>query len=290
MKILVLGAAGLLGNAVFRVFSQSSELETFGSIRNFAARTYFHESLRHRLKKVENLEDIDQQRCLIDSVAPDVIVNCVAPSKDLICDLNKSIATLALLPHSLQFLCRQRNIRLIQISSDGVFSGKVGEYSEDDIPDANDPYGIAKIIGEVDGANAITLRTSVLGPELGTKQGLLGWFLEQREECRCYRQVIFSGFPSVVLAGIIRDFVIPNGALHGIYHVASEPISKFDLLQLVCAQYKKSIRMVPDDSVVSNRSLSACRFRLASGYIPPSWPTMIKTMHDFTFGLREADV
>lgn len=286
MKILVLGATGLLGNAMFRVLSQASNLTVFGTARSAVAGMHFSPALASRLVTVQDLEDATQLVTLFDAHAPDMVVNCTALPRALAQDPARLIAVFSLLPRRLQHLCRERNIRLIQIGSDGVFSGKRGNYIEDDLPDADDPYGVAKILGEVDGPCSLTLRTSMLGPELTGQSGLLSWFLSQKNECRCYTRVMFSGFPTVVLAQIVRDVVLPNAGLHGIYHVAAEPISKFDLLALVRQQYGKQIRIVPDDSVVIDRSLCAERFRQATGYVPPSWPEMVATMHAFNFGLR----
>jgi len=285
MKIIVLGATGLLGNAMFRVLSQAESLAVFGTTRGVTSGEFFLPALASRLVTVQDLEDATQLAALLDAHAPNVVINCTALPKAQAQDLARLIATYSLLPRQLQHLCRERGIRLIQIGSDGVFSGTRGNYTEDDLPDARNPYGIAKILGEVDGPQILTLRTSILGPELATQSGLLAWFLRQETECRCYTRAMFSGFPAVVLAQIVRDVVLPNAELQGIYHVAAKPISKFDLLALVKRQYDISIRMIPDDSVVINRTLCAERFRLATGYTPIPWPEMISIMHAFNFGL-----
>lgn len=285
MKIIVLGATGLLGNAMFRVLSQAESLAVFGTTRGVTAGEFFLPALASRLVTVQDLEDATQLAALLDAHAPNVVINCTALPKAQAQDLARLIATYSLLPRQLQHLCRERGIRLIQIGSDGVFSGTRGNYTEDDLPDARNPYGIAKILGEVDGPQILTLRTSILGPELATQSGLLAWFLRQETECRCYTRAMFSGFPAVVLAQIVRDVVLPNAELQGIYHVAAKPISKFDLLALVKRQYDISIRMIPDDSVVINRTLCAERFRLATGYTPMPWPEMISIMQSFNFGL-----
>ncbi len=288
MKILVLGATGLLGNAMFRVLSQADNLEVYGTARSIAVGMHFTSELASRLITVENLEEPTQLATLLDMLAPDAVVNCTALPRAPVQDPARLIAVFSLLPRRLQHLCRERDIRLIQIGSDGVFSGKRGGYTENDLPDAEDLYGIAKILGEVDGPRALTLRTSMLGPELAGQNGLLSWFLRQEGECRCYTRAVFSGFPTVVLAEIVRDVVLPDDGLHGIYHVAAEPISKFDLLALVRQQYGKRIRMIPDDSVVIDRSLFAERFRRATGYTPPPWQAMVARMHEFNYGLRES--
>ena len=287
MKILVLGATGLLGNTIFRALSQSGDYEVYGTTRNLQAGKYFTPALASRLIVVKDLEDALQLADILDQVKPTVVINCVALPRTEEQQPSRLIALFSLLPRRLHHLCATRSIRLIQIGSDGVFNGKRGGYTETDLPDAEDPYGVAKILGEVGGTRALTLRTSMVGPELASQGGLLSWFLRQENECRCYTRSIFSGFPTVVLAGILHDFVLPNDALQGVYHVASAPISKYDLLSLIRDQYGKQIEMIPDDSVVINRSLSAERFRLASGYEPPSWEDMVERMHSFNFGLRK---
>jgi dTDP-4-dehydrorhamnose reductase len=169
--------------------------------------------------------------------------------------------------------------RLIHISTDCVFSGEKGGYVESDFADAKDVYGKSKALGEIDCPKAITLRTSTIGHELNSAYGLLDWFLSQDEHCRGFRRAIFSGLPTVVLAQIIRDVVIPRKELSGIYHVAAQPINKYDLLKLIATEYGKSISIRPDDSFVLDRSLSAAKFNAATGYIPPEWPELIRLMH-----------
>lgn len=277
----------MLGNAMFRLLSQADYLDVWGTSRNPAINKYFTHSLANRLIFVDNLEDAKEVVALLDSVNPHTVINCLSVSRTQSHDSKRLFAILSLLPRLLYRLCLSRNIRLIQIGSDGVFSGKRGGYTEDDIPDPVDLYGAAKLQGEVDGPLALTLRTSILGPELATQNSLLSWFLNQNDECRCYTRAIFTGFPTVVLAEIIRDFVLMEKKLQGIYHVASEPISKYDLLNLVRKQYNKKIKMIPDESIVINRTLSGSRFQIVTGYIPPPWKEMIKKMHAFNFGLGQ---
>jgi dTDP-4-dehydrorhamnose reductase len=188
------------------------------------------------------------------------------------------------LPQRLSRLCAGIGARLIQFSSDGVFSGKKGGYVESDIPDTDDIYGISKFLGEVDGDHAITIRCSMIGHELKSKNGLLEWFLRQQEQCRCFTRAIFSGLPSVELARIVRDVVIPAHQLSGLYHVAAKPISKFDLLSMIAQRYAKKIQIVPDDSVIIDRSLNAGKFARDAGYLAPEWPDLIETMYTYRIG------
>ena len=276
----------MLGNAAFRVLSEAAGAQVFGAVRRIEAQRFFVPELASRLVVADNLEDHEQMERLFDTVQPQIVVNCTAPARPAPPDPMKSISIFSLLPHRLGRLCRLRGARLVQISSDGVFSGSRGGYTEDDLPDASDVYGIAKLLGEVSEPHAITLRTSIIGHELQTKTGLLEWFLSQGDRCRCYTRAIFSGFPTVVLAQVIRDVVLPRPDLHGVYHVATQPISKFDLLRLVAQRYGRSIDLVPDDKVVIDRSLSSERFAKATGYVPPAWPELIDSMYSHRYGLE----
>ena len=288
VNVLVLGATGLLGNAVFRSVSAASDLRVTGTIRREAARGLFAPELADRLTVVGDIEDPDQLARLLDAVRPDVVVNCIAAGRPAPADPMRSIQVYSVLPRRLSHLCRLSGTRLVQISSDGVFSGARGSYSEEDLPDANDVYGISKLLGEITEPHAITLRTSIIGHELQSTGGLLEWFLSQHERCRCYTRAIFSGFPTIVLANLIRDVVIPRSDLHGIYHVATPPISKFDLLRLVAKRYDKKIELIPDDRANPDRTLVAARFEKATGYVPPGWPTLVDLMYCDRFGSTRA--
>jgi len=281
MRVLVLGATGMLGSAAMRVLAENSDWTVSGTVRSEEAKQLLPNDARERLVTVEDLLDTESLLELFDALQPEVVVNCTGLRKSEKPDAMRSIRILSLLPQRLAHLCEQRGARLIQVSSDAVFSGARGGYTEHDLPDATDLYGIAKLLGEVSGPHAVTLRTSIIGHELGTKQGLLEWFLAQEGECRCYTRAVFSGLPTVVLAGIIRDVVMLRPSLYGIYHIAAEPISKFDLLTLIAREYEKSIIMVPDDTVVIDRSLVADRFRDATEYVTPGWPELVRTMHSY---------
>ncbi|MBZ1351038.1 SDR family oxidoreductase [Alcaligenaceae bacterium LF4-65] len=283
MRVLVIGANGMLGNAIFRLLNENSQWEIFGTARSESVKKLFNPALSNRL--IFGI-DLNQQDSLIDvlsHIRPDVVVNCVGLIKQLADaeDPLQAIPMNALLPHRLARICKLINSRLIHISTDCVFSGAVGNYRESDRPDAQDLYGLSKLLGEVTYSHAVTLRTSIIGHELQSANGLVGWFLSQEGQCNGYTRAIFSGLPTVVLAQIIRDFVIPNKELSGLYHVASEPISKYELIKLIASVYKKSIDVIPDERVVINRSLNAERFRSETGYAASSWLEMIKRMHAF---------
>ncbi|HQN65180.1 MAG TPA: SDR family oxidoreductase [Methylophilus sp.] len=283
MKVLVLGASGMLGNAVMRVMSESSALEVFGSVRASAVPAVYTGNLAKHIITNCDVEDSDTLVRLFSRLKPDVVINCIGLIKQL-AQVDDPLITLpinAMLPHRLAHLCALTGARLIHMSTDCVFSGAKGNYTEQDISDAEDLYGKSKFIGEVDYPHSITLRTSIIGHELNSTHGLIEWFLAQQGSCRGYRRVIFSGLPTVVLAQVIRDVVIPKPELFGVYHVAAQPISKFDLLKLVAEVYGKTIDIVPDDVLVIDRSLNAQRFFVATGYKVPTWRDLIKTMYSY---------
>ena len=225
----------------------------------------------------------------------------------------------ALLPHRLARLCELVGAKLIHVSTDCVFSGARGNYGETDPSDAADLYGRSKLLGEVDYPHAITLRTSIIGHELASAHGLVGWFLSQQGSVRGYTRALFSGLPTIELAHVIRDVVLPRmlpdrlpalsprldsmaqsatqsatqstaqsaqqvhavAPLCGLYHVAAAPIAKYDLLKLVAHVYGKDIHVVADDQLVLDRSLNAERFLAATGYSAPDWTELVTRMHDF---------
>ena len=283
MRVLVLGATGLLGSAVFHVLSEKNDWLVFGTLRSEESKRLFAPRLiRNLVVDVDVLDQVDLVK-IFEQTKPDVVINCVSLAKPLLSAERPLdiIPIYSLLPHRLAHLCGLAGARLVHISTDGVFSGSKGLYTENDIPDARDLYGLSKLMGEVITPNAFILRTSMLGPGLQCANGLLAWFLSQQETCKCYSRAIFSGLPTVVLAQIIRNYIIPEPELFGVYHVAAQPISKYDLLKLVAEIYGKKIELIPVDQPVYNRSLNPARFRAATGYVAPEWTELIRIMHDF---------
>lgn len=283
MKVLVFGASGMIGSAMFRVLSEKKEWEVRGTLRSNAWRRFFPEPLAGKLIPDVDVERHDALVRVFAQVQPDVVVNCVGLTKhhSEAEDPLWSIPLNTLLPHRLADLCAATGSRLVHVSTDCVFSGRRGGYVEDDAPDAVDVYGKSKHLGEVNDAHAITLRTSTIGHELQSAYGLLEWFLSQQGSCKGFSRAIFSGLPNVVFAQVVRDVVIPRPELSGLFHVGAQPIGKYDLLQLIARTYNKSINIEMDDKFVIDRSLNTQRFQNATGYIAPGWSELVGTMHSF---------
>ena len=288
MKVLVLGASGMLGNAVLRFFSASPGFEVFGTVRSADSLRLLPADLQQRISYSGDVESMDGSYVegvlqLLDRLHPEVVINCIGVVKQLAAanDVLTALPVNSLLPHRLVRLCRLARARLIHISTDCVFSGAAGMYREQDTPDASDLYGVSKRLGEVDDPQAITLRTSIIGPELAGGHGLLAWFLAQRGRVKGFTRAIFSGLPTVELARLMREVVIPHPELHGLHHVSAEPISKYRLLQLFAQVYGVSIEIEPDAELIIDRSLDSSRFRRLTGWTPPPWPELVRTMHQF---------
>ncbi|TCV55898.1 dTDP-4-dehydrorhamnose reductase family protein [Pseudomonas fluorescens] len=283
MRILILGASGMLGNSTFNVFSEDHTHDVRGTIRSESSKRFFKEE--HRSKLLAGVDVLDQDALVkvLEEVKPEVVINCVGLIKQL-AHAQDPLSTLpvnAMFPHRLAQLCGLMNVRLVHISTDCVFSGRQGMYKETDLSDAEDLYGKSKFIGELHNrSNSITLRTSIIGHELNSHLALVEWFLAQNKPVKGYSKAVFSGLPTVELASIIKGYVLTNPALHGLYHVAASPISKLELLRLVSSRYGKSIEIIPDESFAIDRSLDGTRFHLATGYTAPAWPELIDRMYE----------
>ncbi len=281
MRILVVGASGMIGCTILRVLSEKKDWQVFGTVRDKMVERFFSRLVAKHLIASVDVNHEDSLVSVLDQVRPDVVINCAGltkhkPGAD---DPLISLPINTMMPHRLANLCKLISARLIHISTDCVFSGQQGGYVEDDFTDAHDVYGQSKALGELHYPHTVTLRTSTIGHELQSQFGLLDWFLSQEGECKGYTRAIFSGLPTVVFAQSIRDFVIPNRDLSGLYHVAAKPIAKFDLLTLISKVYGKAIEITPDDKFVIDRSLNASRLQEATGYVAPGWPELVRIMY-----------
>lgn len=288
MKVLILGVTGMLGSTVFKMLMKDKLLTVYGTLRSASGTKYFPIDSHTQLLANVDVLDNDSLISVMTAVKPDLVINCIGLIKQY-ADANDPLLALpinAMFPHRLANLCLLINARLIHISTDCVFSGSKGMYTEEDVSDAKDLYGKSKYIGELhDLSHAVTLRTSIIGHELNSQTSLVDWFLSQTGQVNGYKKAIFSGLPTVELASVIRDFVIPNVSLHGLHHVSVEPIDKYSLLNLIADVYGKEIEIEADDKVQIDRSLDSTKFRQATGYEPPSWSILIEKMHHMHEGV-----
>ena len=276
MRTLIVGGSGMLGHQLCRLLWERMDVwATFRALPESA-------SLLPEDRLVGNVlvQDLTHVEEVIDTIKPDAVVNAVGivKQRDEAKQAVPSIQVNALFPHQLADLCVQRGIRVIQISTDCVFSGFRGNYSEIDVPDPVDLYGRTKLLGELNRPGCLTLRTSIIGWQLNTFSSLLSWFARQRSKhIKGYRKAIYSGFSTTVLTQLIGDILQTRPDLSGLYQVSSEPISKFDLLVTLRDILGWSdIVIDPDDQFFCDRSLSSTRFTTATGWRSPSWESMLQ--------------
>ncbi|OAI44764.1 NAD(P)-dependent oxidoreductase [Planctomycetaceae bacterium SCGC AG-212-F19] len=280
MKVLILGGTGMLGHKLWQVLS--GRLDTFVTIRGSLLPLPSHHLLPEA-RTLENIaaEDLESVGRALDQVQPHVVVNCIGIVKQRTAGKEPlpSIAINAYFPHRLAALCRARGSRLIHISTDCVFSGMKGNYTEDDTPDPVDLYGRTKLLGELNQSHCLTVRTSMIGRELGSAYGLVEWFLRQEgKTVSGYQNALFSGLTTQALAAILLRVIEDHPRLHGLWHIASTPISKYDLLGLIRSIHRLNVVLQPDAAIRCDRSLDGSRFQQATGITPPGWIPMIEEM------------
>jgi dTDP-4-dehydrorhamnose reductase len=277
MRVLILGGGGMLGHKLAQ--HCAGQFETWVTFRSDGAPSRFPIFGDARSMTGIDAGNLPTVGAALERARPDVVVNCIGVVKQRVeaKDAVASISINALFPHLLAEMCAGSGARLIHLSTDCVFSGRRGGYVEADPPDAEDLYGRTKLLGEVAAANVLTMRTSMIGRELATQQGLVEWFLGRRGgSASGYPRAIFSGFTTLALSRIIIDVIRRWPSLAGLHHVSAAAISKYDLLQMLNDAFATGIQVVPDPTVAIDRSLDCGRFRAATDFVPPSWPEMVR--------------
>lgn len=271
MKIIVMGASGMLGHLLYSELRKKHHV--WGTVRN----NKWHGDLLEGVD-VYNLQKIEQ---LINEKKPDYVINCIGIIKQLKASEDKiiSLEVNSLWPHKLAAICERQGAKMIHFATDCVFSGNKGSYLETDLADARDIYGLSKYMGEVDYPHTLTLRTSIIGHELNSKVSLVDWFLSQEKQCKGFTRARFSGFPTIVMSRFLQDYVLEN-FFSGIYHFSSEAINKHDLLEIVAKEYQKNINIIASEELVIDRSLNSNKLRNLTGFKPRPWPEMVKDMHE----------
>lgn len=275
-RILVIGASGMLGHEAIRVLAP--DFEVWGACRNPDELPNLGIP-RERLLGGLDATKADSARDLIHRVRPDLCINAAgivkqrAQAKAAI----PSITVNSLWPHVLAEACAEQGARMVHVSTDCVFSGARGNYVESDVPDDFDLYGRSKLLGEViDQGHVVTLRTSIIGWQIGEPTGLVGWFAAHRDEpVKGFRKAVFSGLTTRALTEVVRDVVMPDLAISGLWHVSADPIDKYTLLTELAAQLGWNVDTTPVDEPVIDRSLDSSRFRERTGWMPPTWDHML---------------
>jgi dTDP-4-dehydrorhamnose reductase len=283
MKIYILGITGLLGSEFFVRFIESNKYLVKGSTRLKSVNNY---KIFHKYKNkidfgvnTQNLITIEQN---LKKFKPDYVINCIGWVKQKISEHAKSSEVFyinSVFPKKLYIVTQRLNAKLIHFSTDCVFDGKAGNYSEKNVPNARDLYGFSKYLGELSGNNVVTIRTSVIGHEINGKFGLLEWFLKKKKQCLGFAYSYFSGLTSFEIYNFVDNYLFKNIKINGLIHLSSTKISKLRLLKIIAKIYGKKILIKKSFKIKINRTLDNTFVKKKLSYKSPSWNQMIKIMY-----------
>jgi dTDP-4-dehydrorhamnose reductase len=283
IPVLIVGGTGMLGHKLVQVLGADPELEVHATVRRAPKEAFrMHSATYHEGVALGPAQPRLAE--VLRNVKPAVVINAVGAIKqrDLYAQMEETFYLNASLPHLIPFFDPEHEVRVIHFSTDCVFQGDRGGYTEADAPDALDLYGRSKACGEIDYGNHLTIRTSIIGFELASHLGLLGWFLRQPRGSKLqgYSKAIYSGLPTVTLSRTVLDIVKNRPELRGLYHVASEPINKLDLLERVSRRFDLGHSLTSNESVRIDRSLDDARFRALTGTSRPGWDELVEDLAD----------
>lgn len=285
MKVLILGASGMLGSTAFNTLRENG-YEVYGTVRSRAA----SERLRAKRSLIiegitaENIESISE---VLANIKPDFVINCIGIVKQ---DSNaqsieKILPVNSIFPHRLAALCKIGEIKMIHISTDCVFSGKKGNYREEEEKDATDLYGISKGLGEVNEmeGTALTLRTSVVGHELNSNRSLIDWFLSNKpgSNIEGYEKVFYNGLSTVEVCKVLKIVMESEKWKSGLINLSGEKINKANLLRMVNKVYSAGVNICSVNKPTLDRTLNSDRFREMYNYKPPSWEMQLNDLKSY---------
>lgn len=268
----------MFGHMACRVFSRSHDVTVACRSSNDQANVLRDILPPDNVITDVNILDHDTLADLLKRCQPEIVLNCIGliKQKQEAHDEELMIRVNGLFPHLLADACDDVGARLIHLSTDCVFSGKRGNYSEVDTPDPVDIYGRSKLVGEVTRAPHLTVRTSMIGWQLTGSEGLMEWFHSQKSgEIYGFAGAIYTGLTTQALCNVLERVVTEYPDLSGVVNIAAEPISKFDLLCSVKDLTGHTVEILRDEEMVCDRSLNSSRFRMETGIEIPTWPQMI---------------
>ena len=281
MKILIIGASGMLGHSLVTNLTKYNH-EVYGTIRS-SEKGYFGKLRKNIFQNIcLDIDQINQVDSLVKKIKPDYLINCIGiiKQKKLSKSENKEqiIYINSYLPYLLSDIAERNNCKFIHFSTDCVFSGTEGGYTETDECDVNDTYGLTKYLGEITHSSALTIRTSIIGHELNSNLSLVDWFLSQEtQKVSGFSKAIFSGLPTCYVSSVLDKFIFGKN-IRGLYHLSVDPIDKFSLLCSIKKHYEKRINIIEDTSIKINRSLSSKKLKRDTGYNYDGWETLIALM------------
>ena len=281
-KIIILGATGMLGSQITRFFYNTNNYHILCIIRNKKKFNLLNLNSNKFLHVIcISFNDTKNIEKTIKNFKPDYLINCVGMVKQIMNSKNKKLTYFlnVTIPKNLSKLIKNEKTKFIHFSTDCVFSGAKGYYSERSKPDCQDFYGITKLKGEIKSNNTINLRTSIIGHELNTKIGLLEWFMSSKKKVYGFKNSIFSGLTTLEIAKFLDHYIIRKKLIKsGLFHLSANPINKFKLLNLISTIYKKKILIIPKNNVKCDRSLNSNKLKKIVKYKSKNWEKMLTEM------------
>ena len=284
MKLLILGGSGMVGHRLAKKLS--NQYEIFSLLRkrpDLDSNQFFEKVLpKNQCIFIDDINEYENLNNTVKKISPDIIINCIGVIKqrDKVENVLNMRRINSLLPHVLNQICNKNKIKLIHLSTDCVFSGTKGNYQESDNPDPIDEYGKSKLLGEIKKGNALTIRTSFIGPELFNKKSLFEWVKSQKNgEIDGFTNAIYSGLTTLAFSEIIENIIDKHQNLNGIWHISSNPISKFDLIEMINQKFNLKIKINRNSSFRCDRSLNSSKFQEETKIQIPSWRTMIDNLY-----------
>lgn len=278
MRILILGGNGMIGHMMYKVLSKYHHDTWVLFKKNY--NNIIENNLFNKDKVIDNFNlcDFTNLNNILENLNPDIIINAagITIRRGIELDISTSIIINSALPHFLNHWVLKNDKRLIHFSTDCVFSGKDGYYSEISIPDSIDIYGRTKTLGEINSNNSLTIRSSMIGRELENKTELFEWYLSQKNNIiKGYTNAIYSGITTNRMAHYILQIInyFPN--MCGLFNVSSYSIPKYELLKIFNNLFKINIIIEPDESYHSNKSLDSSKFYDYTGFIKPNWEELV---------------
>jgi dTDP-4-dehydrorhamnose reductase len=282
MKILIFGAAGMIGHRIWLEAQSLKEAEVFGVVRkaksHYQKFKIFNDNIHYEID-VSSWSKVEE---ILAKVRPDVIVNALGITirKPEMSDVQKSLEINSFFPRRLLKWAQENSSRVIHLSTDCVFDGSTGQYLETSQPSAKDNYGKTKFLGEIEGQSALTLRFSCIGRELDSHTELLDWYLLQNgKNIKGFGKAIYSGVTTQVVAREVIRMVTQFPELNGLFQLSSSPISKYDLLCLVQKVYGTNGAIIRNDDYIADKTLVCEKYKKVTGFSAPTWQKMVEDLY-----------
>lgn len=277
MRVLILGADGMIGHKMAQTFAKypidlglNSRYNSKFIRKIFPKASIFEYDLNK--KKIEQL---------LNYYNPEFIINAVGITiRRGACGDQKTNYINAILPREIDTWCMSNNKKQIHFSTDCVFSGKKGNYSDFDLTDADDSYGKTKGLGEINSDNTLTIRSSMIGRELFNNTELLEWVVKHKnQKINGFDNAVYSGVTTLWMSKTVYKIIKNLPKLSGIWNVSSRPISKYELIKKINDQFMLNIDIVRDSSFYSNKSLNSNRFFSETNFEIPNWDDMLSELY-----------